>query len=168
MIKRFSLLASATLLGTTPGCVSMAKTQAMTNELVIDFATMSVSTHSWAAKLVDCSDDKVMCIEVPERFLMSFPRQCPVDEEWNGGRHRVRMTAPAPHLGSPSGGYISDKYPSIHMIYRSAKGFVSLSRTKGTPYEADWSPSNVFEDYRIRYVAQDDWFICDQAKPSKS
>lgn len=70
------------------------------------------------------------------------------------------MTAPMPHLGAPSGGYISDKYPNIHLIYQSAKGFVSLSRTRRTPYDTDWSPSDVLEDYSIRFLGKGVPFTC--------
>lgn len=72
-----------------------------------------------------------------------------------------------PHLAAPSGGYISDKYPDIHMVYWSGKGFVSLSRTRRTPYDADWSPSDVLEDYRIRYVGKSDRFTCTNAMSAK-
>lgn len=72
-----------------------------------------------------------------------------------------------PHLAAPSGGYISDKYPSIQMIYWSGKGFVSLSRTRRTPYDADWSPSDVLEEYPIRYLGTGVPFTCVPAKSEK-
>jgi hypothetical protein len=82
-------------------------------EMLINFVRNKVVTPRWEAGFTDCSDAAIQCIEVPSRFVMAFPRSCPRGvADWQAAGHRFRMTAPMPHYGAPSGGYISDKYPT--------------------------------------------------------
>jgi hypothetical protein len=169
MSRLSTLLLSIVTLATVAACVSVSQRTATNNELVIDFHARRATTASWSEAFVDCSTDKVSCIGVANRFLMASPKVCPdAADNWSAAGYNFRMTAPMPHLSAPSGGYISNKYPRIHMVYWSGKGFVSLSRTRHTPYEANWSPSDVLEDYRVRYVGQGGRFACDTSMPAKT
>ena len=66
-----------------------------------------------------------------------------------------------PHYAPPSGGYISDKYPNIHLGYQRGSGFIRWSRTTRTPYDPGWNEGDDrVEEYRIRYTGMPAAFAC--------
>ncbi|MFN3817157.1 hypothetical protein [Brevundimonas sp.] len=157
-MNRFGL--QVTVLLAVAGC---ATAPPLTPEpvMVIDFASGIVTTPSWQAAFNDCSNSAATCIEAPDRFVMAFPRLCPTTTgPWEAAGFRFRMTAPTPHYGAPSGGYISDKYPHIHLGWREGVGFHTWSRTLKTPYEQGWDPNEEAEVYRIVYVGRPSPFAC--------
>jgi hypothetical protein len=130
--------------------------------MTIDFIRHQVVTPSWHAEFADCSTSEVQCLEVPGRFIMSFPRLCTLaDAGWIAAGTRFRGTAPMAHYGLPSGGYISDAYPHIHLLYQRGFGFIGWSRTARTPYDPEWnSGEDRVEEYRIHFVGMADAFAC--------
>jgi hypothetical protein len=130
--------------------------------MTIDFIRHQVVTPNWHAEFVDCSTPDVQCLDVPTHFIMSFPRLCDgAQEGWFVAGTRFRETAPAPHFGPPSGGYMSEAYPHIYLVYLQGTGFVSWFRTTRTPYDPEWNIGNDrVEEYRIGYVGKPNAFAC--------
>jgi hypothetical protein len=130
--------------------------------MTIDFIRHQVVTPSWTAEFVDCSTSGVQCLEVPGRFIMSFPGSCAVAEAgWIAAGTRFRGTALMAHYGLPSGGYMSEAYPHIHLIYLRGSGFINWFRTTRTPYDPDWNTGqDRVEEYRIGYVGMPEAFAC--------
>ncbi|WP_133244914.1 hypothetical protein [Caulobacter radicis] len=129
--------------------------------MIVDFTNGRVTTPAWQASFVDCSTATIACIEAPDRFLMAFPRNCSAASgPWSAAGRAFRMTAPAAHRAPPSGGYISDKYPHVHLSWSAGAGFDKWSRTAATPYDAGWSPGERLEAYRITYVGASAHFAC--------
>lgn len=146
-------LTAPTMLLLVGGCATKSLPVAAAPEMVVDFESSRVATPNWQAAFNDCSDGILLCIEVPDRFIMAFPTLCPVAvADWRAAGHRFRMTAPTPHYGAPSGGYISDKYPHIHLSWLIGSGFQTWSKTVKTPYEQGWDPNETVEVYRVRFV----------------
>jgi hypothetical protein len=130
--------------------------------MTIDFVRRHVITPAWQAEFIDCSTAEVQCLEVPDRFILAFPRSCAAAEGgWSAAGTRFRGTAPMPHYAPPSGGYISDRYPRIHLAYLRGSGFVRWSRTARTPYDRGWNDgADRLEEYSIRYVGAPAAFAC--------
>jgi hypothetical protein len=130
--------------------------------MTVDFTRHEVVTPNWRAAFVDCSTSEVQCLEVPSRFVMAFPRLCTHAEAgWIAAGTRFRGTAPMAHYGLPSGGYISDAYPHISLIYQRGFGFIIWWRSTRTPYDPGWnSGEDRVEEYRIAYVGMPDAFAC--------
>ncbi len=130
--------------------------------MTVDFIRRQVVTPDWQAEFADCSTSEVQCLEVPSRFIMSFPSSCaPAQDGWIVAGTRFRVTAPEVHHGLPSGGYISDKYPHVHLRYRKGMGFIGWSRTIKTAYDAGWnSGEDRVEEYQIVYLGMASPFHC--------
>jgi hypothetical protein len=130
--------------------------------MTIDFVHHQVITLSWREDFVDCSTSEIQCLDVPSRFIMSFPRSCVLAQTgWMAAGTHFRETAPMPHYGLPSGGYVSDAYPHIHLIYQVGAGFVTWFRTTRTPDDPEWNSGNDrVEEYQIRYVGMPKPFAC--------
>ena len=130
--------------------------------MTIDFIRQQVVTPRWTADFIDCSTNEVQCLEVPGRFILSFPRTCAAAEGgWHVAGTRFRGTAPMSHHAPPSGGYIAEKYPHIHLHYRLGSGFILWSRTSRTPFDPGWNEGgDRVEEYQVRYLGMPAAFAC--------
>lgn len=150
---------AACLSSLVAGCASAPISEARPT-ITIDVSSLKVFSPQWEGDLTDCSDSEVQCFEAPGRFLLAFPRSCPagfLDVMVEG--YRFRATAPAAHYGLPSGGYFSEKYPSIYLQYQAGDGFDSLwVRSNPVPTE-NWGGSSLAE-YELRFVGGAAPFRC--------
>jgi hypothetical protein len=130
--------------------------------MIVDFSRRQVIPPNWHAEFVDCSTSEVQCLEVPNRFMMSFPISCASAEGgWSAAGTRFTSTAPEVHYGLPSGGYVSGKYPHIHLLYRKGIGFRGWSRTIKRPNDAGWNEGeDRAEEYPIVYRGSTSPFHC--------
>ena len=129
-------------------------------EVVIDMVSKRATGPGWGSEILDCSDANFRCLEAPGHFLLAFPRKCPSGSlQWIIGGFQFRMTAPAPHYALPSGGYVSGKYPHVHLHYFAAIGFTSYSIHTGSVIDGDWA-ENRSSDYRIRFKGDSSPFRC--------
>ena len=156
-MPRCTMLALACL--SAIGCASLPKTQ-MRPVLAIDLENRKASTPEWQSVLVDCSNAEFECLEAPGHFLMAFPRSCPTTWDWNVAGYRYHLTAPAAHLGLPSGGYVSYKYPHAYLLYQAGQGFFALwMRSNPVMSGENWGGPSVVE-YNIEYVNGQSQFRC--------
>jgi len=86
---------------TAPSGVTDAAGRSVGEALVIDLAAGTATTARWTAATVDCSDQNVFCLSIPDRMALAFPRSCSALI----GASRVPIgvgdlmeVAPAPHL----------------------------------------------------------------------
>jgi len=130
--------------------------------MTVDFTQRKVVTPTWQAEFADCSTSEVQCLEAPGRFIMSFPASCAsAGHGWSVAATRFRATAQEVHYGFPSGGYVSDRYPHVHLVYREGVGFIGWSRTIKTPYDAGWNEGeDRVEQYRIAFRGRMSPFHC--------
>jgi hypothetical protein len=144
----------------TAGCVSTPSAQsAPRKQISIDIDHHRAISPQWDAQLIDCSDSQFQCFEAPGRFLMAFPKACPTTIwDWSVAGYPFRNTAPAVHYGLPSGGYVSYKYPNVHLSYRVGIGFRLLTVRSNAVIDRDWG--EVVEEYEIKYTGANVPFLC--------
>lgn len=158
------ILASLIILLT--GCATAPRTSGTVSpKLLIDLETRRAVFPDRQIQLVECSDRDFHCLEAPGEFLLAFPSHCALASDnpfkgWEVAGYRFRATAPTPHLGMPNGGYFSEKYPHVHLGYRVGMGFVTLTRTRSTPYDSEWNPGDYSEEYQVEYVGHGSPFSC--------
>ena len=153
MVATFSIMC----FGCTPVQLSGPETR---QQILIDVENRTALSPQWQSELINCSDDAFECIEAPGHFLMAFPRICPkTDWDWVIAGGVFRNTAPAEHLGLPSGGYVSYKYPYVLLSYRIDVGFLSLKVRSKPVMSANWGERSVAE-YDLKYVGKSLPFRC--------
>lgn len=144
-------------------CCTPVKRAATQPLLVIDLRSHRASTPQWQSDIVDCSDANFERIEAPGYFLMAFPKSCLTDTwDWSIAGFPFRNTAPTPHFGLPSGGYVSYKYPYAHLVYQAGAGFTSLWVTSRPVVSENWGGPSIVE-YEISYPDGQSPFRCQGA-----
>lgn len=129
--------------------------------LLIDVENRVARTPQWQGALVDCSDAAFECIEAPGHFLMAFPRSCPTgSRDWVVAGFRYRGTAPALHYAPPSGGYVSYKYPHVHLSYRVGMGFTGMWVRAKPVMSENWGERSTIE-YDVKYLNGGPLFLCE-------
>jgi hypothetical protein len=131
--------------------------------LLIDLESGEAKTTNWESRYKSCSDSIYVCILIPDRMALVFPRRCKdalgLDKP-SSAIGRFRAVAPAPHLAQPSGSYIVDAFPNILLIYFANEGLVQVREVKRTPYDPKFDPNDTVKRYRIAVKGGSRLFRC--------
>ncbi|MFC7380196.1 hypothetical protein [Brevundimonas sp. GCM10030266] len=140
------------------GCASTTISEAPPT-ITIDISRLRAISPQWESDLVDCSDSLFRCFEAPGHFLLAFPRTCPTDNlDLMVQGYRFQYTAPAPHYSHPSGGYVSHRYPHVHLYYIS-DSYRYLDIRSAPVLTDNWGGSSV-AGYSLDYVGEVTPFRC--------
>jgi hypothetical protein len=135
-------------------CSTTIKGEKVYPAIYIDGDALTASSPDWTSALVDCTNDEFRCLEAPGRFLIAFPKICPTEHwQWNIAGYPFRLTAPEAHYGLPSGGYFSEKYPYVYLMYRSRVGFRTLWIRSQPITTENWGGSSV-EEYEVKFLSE--------------
>jgi len=128
--------------------------------IIIDGDALIARAPNWTSELIDCTDEQFRCLEAPGRFLIAFPKTCPTERwQWDIAGYPFRLTAPEAHYGLPSGGYFSEKYPHVYLLYREGLGYRTLWVRAQPVMTENWGGSSV-EEYEVRFRSKP--MLCEQ------
>ncbi|HYJ52126.1 MAG TPA: hypothetical protein VEW04_03055 [Allosphingosinicella sp.] len=148
---------------TAPSGVTDAAGRSVSEALVINLAAGTATTARWTAETVDCSDQDVLCLAIPNRMALAFPRSC--GALIGATRVSTRVgdlieVAPAPHLAPPSGGYVVSAFPNVLLLYNINVGLTEARVVRHPPSDPDFDPNDHSERYFIRTSTGEGIFKC--------
>lgn len=123
----------------------------ISGRLEIDLSAGLARTEDWTSPAVDCSDEHYICISIPDRMALAFPRTCSeasrdLPPTAFGALRRV---APMPHLQPPSGSYVVEAFPRVLMFYYARDGLFEVRELVHSPYESEFNPSDFVAEWVV-------------------
>jgi hypothetical protein len=112
-----------------------------------DEGRLSARLGSSPIPIEDCSDRKLRCFKVPDRFFFAFPKRCPADAAYDNLRWSVAGVQTSfllvdPESGAPSGGYISSFSDKVLYHYDIKRGLFRIVVAKRSLLTPDSNPGD--------------------------
>lgn len=116
------------ILGCTVAAPSMPRPKARSQNnqiLYLDLGGGEASANGWTARLVNCSNEKFYCLQIPEKMSFSFPRHC---SDVGPGKSistpsgELIQVSMDPHFRPPAGGYAIKSFPNELLYYSNSSG----------------------------------------------